>query len=304
MKIALLADIHGNPEAFKAVKATEAFKEADEYWFLGDLVGRGPDPEEPLQWLLAEPRVKLTLLGNHEVMLADRLSQYQLNGVDRLTLQTIERHRELPEIQKWLHERVLPSYAVLQSPVVRDDVAGAAVRTIVAHATLKDPLGISANSYGYPWQDPKRDDLALQPEFEEFSHRAEPGLVNIRCAGHTHIPTLMSSELDGSDIQACKVCPRERYPLTGDRLWLVNPGSVGCPRDLNERAAFAVLEISGRDVSVTYHRVKYDLEALSGMILRKRFPLETERRFFRGAKPPGKLPEDWVQHFLRAKEVG
>lgn len=299
MKIALLADIHGNNFAFQAVREDVEKRHIDEYWFLGDLVGRGPDPEIPLQWLLNGNEKKVILLGNHEVILANKLLSINRQYVDPLTLETIAKHRNSPEIKDWLETHLLPRYMEFEKVNVRENISEAHI--VIAHASCDDPLGVRYG-YLYSWYEGINKGL-LDREFEELKKNSGDHKLVAKCFGHTHVPTLVSSDKDGKDIRAEWVRPFKRYDLAPERLWLINPGSIGAPRDLDTRASYAVLEIDENGSAVTFFRVSYDLKPLRDRLNEKGYPLQTFEKFFKDAKTEKKTPPAWIKHYEEMRNV-
>lgn len=303
MKIALLADIHGNNYALEAV--LEKMKGVDEFWFLGDLVGRGPDPVEPLRWLLKNVNQENWIPGNHEAILAKQLRPLALQRVEFKTRLTIDKHREYPEVQEWITNKLLPCFKMNELIKVSSNRI-INTTTIISHASWEDPLGINNGSNGYTYAWGKE---TYKSEFKHLISQKYTNQLVIKCFGHTHVPTLISATRDQDIYEAYFVKPFQTYPLSPDKLWLINPGSVGTPRDLDTRASYAILELGVDEPSVTFHRVRYPLDAvrnaLENLEETHNFPSAMYETYFEQAKPDDYTynhPE-WIDHFKKMKLV-
>ena len=221
MRIAVISDIHGNWHAFDAVLADVAQEAVDEVWCLGDLVGYGPQPNRCVEE--ARVRSSVCLIGNHDLAALGKVG-------------TEEFSHDAAASARWTAEELADdARAYLQTLEPKGERQGVEL----FHGSPRDPV------WEYILSEPAvRDALALTT--------SELVLV-----GHTHIPiALLLSNGDtlagglargGSDIE-----------LTEGR-WLLNPGSVGQPRDGDPRAAYLLLDFDTRHAH--FRRVPYDIEA-------------------------------------------
>jgi predicted phosphodiesterase len=241
MRIALLADIHGNPIALDAVlEDIERRGGADEVWVLGDMVALGPAPVEVLERLavLQRARTVRTVRGNTE--------RYVCTG-DRPP-PSLDQARADPALLPVLVD-VAGTFAWTQGAVSQagwlEWLSGLPLeqRTVLPDGARM--LGVHAS--------PGRDD---GPGFYGDSSRADMGRLlagcdaDLVCVGHTHAPL--------------------EVIVGGTRV--VNPGSVSNPVPPDLRASYALLEASSSGTSIEHRRVDYDREAVVAALRRLRHP--------------------------------
>jgi diadenosine tetraphosphatase ApaH/serine/threonine PP2A family protein phosphatase len=208
-----------------------ALPAVDEIWALGDHVGYGPDPSEVLA-LLRERRAFL-VAGNHDraVGAGEGTEAFP----NRLAAMVAAKHREWLSAEERDHLAALPLVA---------ERGGATL----FHGSLAQPL----TEYVF-------DSAAAQRTLRS----ARTALC---CNGHTHIAAVFELAVRGGSV--IRPDAEVTYSL-GDRT-LVNPGSVGQPRDGDPRAAWALLEPTAR--RVTFHRTAYDVAKTQSRMREKRLP--------------------------------
>lgn len=221
MRIVLISDIHSNAHALDAVRA--ALPSYDELWCLGDTIGYGPQPNECLTFVRQSARHALT--GNHDLASLGLVSLADFNSLARTANQWNNKQLE-PELRAFLQE--LPA---------RLEVAPAAT---LAHASPRDPI----------WE------YILDPDTAEanLAHFDTP----ICFVGHSHVPTIFARHADGR-IEFRRGTPGELLQLASDARYIVNPGSVGQPRDGDPRAAYALWDTEAH--TIRFNRVEYDVAA-------------------------------------------
>jgi diadenosine tetraphosphatase ApaH/serine/threonine PP2A family protein phosphatase len=220
MRIVLVSDIHSNAVALEAVLA--ALPSYDELWCLGDTIGYGPEPNRCLALMRKLARYALT--GNHDLASLGLVSLADFNALARKANEWNNQQLE-PELRAYLQE--LP--AILPLPEVT-----------LAHASPRDPI----------W---------------EYILDAETAAVNLDhfttqvCfVGHTHVPTMFAYHADGkTDLRRGR--PGEILRLKPDSRYIINPGSVGQPRDGDPRAAYAIWDTKAH--TIRFNRVEYDIDA-------------------------------------------
>jgi diadenosine tetraphosphatase ApaH/serine/threonine PP2A family protein phosphatase len=254
MRALILSDIHANLEALNAVLA--AAGEWDALWNLGDMVGYGASPNQVLD--VIRPLSTLTVRGNHDRACSGISSTVQFNPVARtaanwtfgqLTKENIEWLRELPK-----------------GPLQPFDERLGDAQVSLAHGS---PL--NEDQYILSMRD------AWAP--------LQVMVTAITFVGHTHIQGGFSQK----EHEWHEVRPRYRRRNEAE-TWtlaiapgtrnLINPGSVGQPRDYDWRAAFAVYDSEAAEV--IYHRVPYDVTATQGRILMARLPERLAARLREG----------------------
>ncbi len=226
MRLALLSDVHGNRHAFEAVLADVSAAGVGATWCLGDLVGYGADPDACVA--LASERCDLVLAGNHDLAVTGALPVEEFSSGAALAAAWTQRTLS-PE-----HREVL---AGLSPRAVREGLG-------LYHASPRDPV----------WEYVLSDLLA------ELCLDAQDERV---CAiGHSHV-ALSFVRSDEGRVRGCLRPPGEVVSLAAGE-WLVNPGSVGQPRDGDPRAAWLLLDTERWDAQ--WRRVDYDVRGAQGAI--------------------------------------
>lgn len=296
MRIALLSDLHANLQALQSVEAhfSRSPQSAERVWFLGDIVDRGADPRAVMLWVRDQVAPEDWVLGNHEAIMMGFADEEAISRVDPLSLRTMRRqYGELnkdPDCQSFMQ-----SYFTHEMMAVRrHNLDG--VTYFLSHAGLKDSIGF--NRYIYGWT----PDIVPRSEFDELEARAGgPGQPGVLMLGHSHVPMLMaaSRKFEGWTIEHIKVEPFKQYELSTDRLWLINPGSVGSPRDHDTRASYALLDT--QDHSVTFFRLEYDLEGAVDSLINGRYEAALEMKL-RDAPANSNTPGEWLAHYDQMRE--
>ncbi|GAB4368863.1 MAG: metallophosphoesterase family protein [Deltaproteobacteria bacterium] len=237
MRIAVVSDIHANGDALEAVARELERLRPDRVVHLGDLVGYNAEPEKCVRW--AMEACSDGILGNHDAVVCGKASGEFF-------------HRLALEADRWSASR-LSGEAVSY-------LAGLPVRTELDGGILL--------SHGAP-SDPDRYLFRLDDAEEELTRIAEEGRSTILLFGHTHLPAAYRRRRDGFVLPA---------PLAGLRwaegeIVLLNPGSVGQPRDRDPRASFLCLDTVAR--TADWVRVPYDVEGCRRKVIAAGLP-----RFF------------------------
>jgi len=273
-KILIVSDIHANLTALEAVLAD--FQQATGgqpavIWSLGDMVDYGAEPEAVLDCLQQYPLI--AILGNHELALLGKVE---------LALFNPDARKSALWTRGQVGERNLAFLAGLSSSI---QVAVGDSEFTLAHGSPRDPV------WEYLLQ---ADDAAGNFVMMETDH----ALV-----GHTHIASyfrLAPGKGDRSVVGSYAARDRETLRLptasSGERL-ILNPGSVGQPRDKDPRAAYLLFD--DESLSFTYRRVSYDVAQTADRIKAAHLPERFARRLERGTleQPhPGWL--DWRTHSI------
>ena len=232
MRIAVVSDIHGNRQAFEAVLDAIEESDCEELWCLGDLVGYGADPDACVT--LARDHAAICLAGNHD-----------LGVIGALPLEEFSRGAALAAT--WTQETITAEtrgYLERLEPSKLDEPVG------LYHASPRDPV----------WEyvlSPLQAELCLDVQQQRTS-----------LIGHSHV-ALSFSRFPGSPATGQTRTADEELDLsTGE--WLVNPGSVGQPRDGDPRAAW--LELDLEDWHAIYRRTDYDIAGAAAAIRAARLP--------------------------------
>lgn len=222
MRALILSDIHANLTALEAV-LEDARGDYDVAWCLGDTVGYGPWPDECVKRVQALEAV--AVIGNHDWAALGRMDVEDFNPEARRAVLWTTHHLS-EESQAWLG--ALPSQPV--------EVEG----YTLTHASPRDPIW---EYIIYP--------AVAQANFEHFK---TPWCL----VGHTHVPAIHL--LAEGEKKSAQMAPRFGTAMSlgeGARA-IINPGSVGQPRDNDRRAAYAVLDTEARTWEP--RRVEYNIE--------------------------------------------
>jgi predicted phosphodiesterase len=232
MKIAIVSDIHGNRQAFEAVLEDVWASGAQELWCLGDLVGYGADPDACVA--LAREHADLVLAGNHDLAVTGEIP-----------LDEFSRGASLAA--RWTQEVIAEenlSFLSSLVPQVLDKEVG------LYHASPRDPV----------WE------YVLSVLLAELCLDVQRHRVCL--VGHSHI--------------ALSFVRPEGEPATGEPRragseldlaegeWILNPGSVGQPRDGDARAAWMMLDPDRWTAS--YRRTEYDVAGAAAAIRAAHLP--------------------------------
>jgi predicted phosphodiesterase len=235
MKYLILSDIHSNQEALGAVMSFVRRKRWDKAIFLGDLVGYGANPNQTVDTLRAlKPFVGIR--GNHDKVCSGIEDGAMFN---RIALEAaMWTRRKLTRANlKWL--KALP-----QGPRVVDDAF------TISHGTPVD------------------EDAYIFGEIEAlnvFRHTDNP----VCFFGHSHFPVIFGLSTDAITT-ILTIGTSFRFKLKPGVRYLINPGSIGQPRDGNPLASFALYDSDSR--TVTIHRIAYRVEETQDKILKAGLP--------------------------------
>jgi predicted phosphodiesterase len=218
MRVAVVSDIHSNLHALEAVLAAIDAEAPDELWCLGDLVGYGPRPNECCA-LVAE-RADVCLGGNHDLAVRGTIDLEEFGG-------------DAAVAARWTRDVLEPQAQELLDKL---EPTGTAHGVALYHGSARDPI----------WEYVLSDDGALATL--ELSHSP---LVLV---GHSHVALRVVRSRDGLDGGVAAADTE----LTLDGIGaLLNPGSVGQPRDGDPRAAYLLLDLDTGHVS--FRRAEYDV---------------------------------------------
>lgn len=241
----VLADVHANLPALEAVLDEAAALGADSHLVVGDVVGYGPHPAECVRRLAALPAA-LIIRGNHDHAIArGRLDV----GMNRLARRCAEWAVDVLDARDRAWLGGLP-------------VEHVGEKWMAVHGAPRDPRRFLAYVYELTYE----DNL-------EYMRRIE---IPLCFYGHTHVQGV-HGHVEGRETRLASV---DAFPVVGRHPLLVNPGSVGQPRDGDPKAAFALWDRSAGQIS--FHRVAYDLERTLRDIRAHGLPAQLEERLIAG----------------------
>ena len=219
MKVAVVSDVHANLHALDSVLAAIDVDEPDELWCLGDLVGYGARPNECCE--LIEARASVCLAGNHDLAVRGTIDLAEFSG-------------DAAVAASWT-QTVLSESARAYLDTL--DPQGERASVALYHGSARDPV----------WEYVLSDEAAV----------ATLVLTDgpLALVGHSHVAlqvSLRDRTLDGG------LAPAGTKLDIGAGQWLLNPGSVGQPRDGDPRAAYLLLDLDAKRAE--FRRVDYDIE--------------------------------------------
>lgn len=241
MRCAILSDVHGNLDALEAVLADATDQGAvDELWCLGDLVGYGPQPNECVAAL--RERNARCVAGNHDWAAIEKMDTAEFNP-------------EATEAALWTRSRLAPENRDYLAALPETLLAGSAGEFTLAHGSPREPV----------WEYLTHVSVARL----NFDYFQTPYCL----VGHTHVPLIFQRPTSGERSPQYKtVVPAPDLPVAlGDHRLIVNPGSVGQPRDGNPHAAYMVYDSGAPSTggsratskpTLTLRRVPYPVSAV------------------------------------------
>lgn len=234
MRIALISDIHSNLAALERVLEDIETKSVDKIVCLGDIIGYGPDPVACID--LVAQKCEWCLMGNHDFGVLYEPTNFNAaaEAAAYWTRQQIEaaaRQNRDEGIRRW------EFLGRLKVRVLFDQY-------LCVHGSPRRPI----NEYLFP-EDAVNSPVKMQQVFERIDRAC--------LVGHTHVPGVFTNEPDfysPADLGGV-------YTFREGEKAIVNPGSVGQPRDLDPRASYVILSTdNGAAAKVEFFRVEYDAQ--------------------------------------------
>jgi predicted phosphodiesterase len=230
--LAIISDIHSNIEALTAVLDDIDRRGCQEIICLGDVIGYGPSPGPCLE--VAKRRFSVTLCGNHEWAVVN-----EPIGFTRVARDAARWHHETLVPKWWSSKEKKDAWDFLRSLPLQHRRG----KLLFVHASPANPT----------------EEYLLRTDLDEILHELSPKLKRafdktdwVTFVGHTHYPGIFTED-------ARFLVPKEigyRHELDEKKKFIINVGSVGQPRDGDNRACYVTLE---RGV-VEYHRIDYDVK--------------------------------------------
>jgi diadenosine tetraphosphatase ApaH/serine/threonine PP2A family protein phosphatase len=223
MRYLVISDIHANLQALETVLASAG--EWDAVLFLGDLVGYGPSPNECVERVVGLSNVT-SIIGNHDVAALGQIDVDTFNPQAKFAALWTQKQLT-PE-----HKDFLGSLGQVEE---LEDVT-------LVHGSPRDPV----------WE--YLDRVSQGPE--NFARFTTTSCFN----GHTHVPRIFSQDTETRQTEV-RIPEEAEVLATADGIRrIINPGSVGQPRDGDPRAAFALYDSDSHDFE--FRRVEYDIETV------------------------------------------
>ncbi len=245
MRVAAITDIHSNLPALEAVLEAIEASEVEEIWCLGDVLGYGVEPDACAD--LVRERCDVCLVGNHDLAV---LGGLDISSFSEAAAVAVEWTRNN------VGERTLEFLRELKPDGERAGVG-------LFHASPRDPV----------WE------YVLSGEQADAGMEANPQRIGL--IGHSHVALFFTRPAAGEDGQTRGAQASDGALLDlGKGDWLVNPGSVGQPRDGDPRAAWLELDTAAQ--SACFHRVGYEIERAAVPIAAAGLPSRLADRLYTG----------------------
>jgi diadenosine tetraphosphatase ApaH/serine/threonine PP2A family protein phosphatase len=241
LRVAVISDIHANLHALESVLEAIDADPPDRTWCLGDLVGYGPRPNEVVE--VVRERADLCLVGNHDLAALGRID------LDDFALDAAVSARWTQAV---LLDENRDFLAGLSSTAEADGAQ-------LFHASPRDPV----------WEYVITEEAARDA--------LERTVAPVVFVGHSHLAlaiALLDGQLDGG------LAPGGSEADVGEGRWLLNPGSVGQPRDSDPRAAWIDLDLEARRAQ--FRRVTYPIERTQAEIRERELPEALAERLAHG----------------------
>jgi predicted phosphodiesterase len=248
MRIAIISDIHANLPALEAVLESISGTDAEEIWCLGDVVGYGAQPDECTQ--LVADRCAICLVGNHDLAVLDELDISTFSPAAAAAV-------------RWTQEEMSAETAEFLSGLEPENPE---LEVALYHASPRDPV----------WE------YVLWPDQAAECIRVQDRRVSF--IGHSHVALYFAADDEDPEDRALEASGAQAGAGTeldlSDGRWLINPGSVGQPRDGDARAAWLELDTGGW--TARFHRVEYDIDRAAEAIVATDLPEHLARRLYVG----------------------
>jgi predicted phosphodiesterase len=237
MRYLIFSDIHGNLEALNALLKFIQKRKIDHYICLGDLVGYGASPNETIQKVRNLKPLSI-IRGNHDKAVSGADSIETFNPIAAAAIH-------------WTQMKIVKKNA-----------------DFLAH--LKKGPQVVHEQFTICHGSPFDEDYYIFGEFdaaEAFDYLKLP----LCFFGHTHFPFVYTSASGRTGVEGTFMEGNSNeVKLERGLTYLVNPGSVGQPRDRNPRAAFAIYDSDAR--TIRFHRIDYDIEDSKKKIYKENLP--------------------------------
>jgi predicted phosphodiesterase len=256
MRLAILSDIHSNLPALEAVLAAIDEAGVEQTWCLGDVVGYGASPDACASAVASN--CALSLVGNHDLAVLGKIDISSFSPAAATAARWTQRH---------CTEETMRFLRGLKPADISNEVA-------LYHASPRDPI------WEYVlWPDQAAECISNQDRRVSF-------------IGHSHVALFFVLPADGEAAEPPDLSPAGELMARGAQAgdgtkldlsegrWLINPGSVGQPRDGDPRAAW--LELDTDEWTATFHRVPYEIDRAADAITAADLPAHLAKRLHIG----------------------
>lgn len=241
MNVLVISDIHANLDALTAV--LNDAQDFDAVWCLGDIIGYGPEPNECIQVVKKLPGL-VCVLGNHDTAALGRINTLLFN-------------QEAQQSMTWLKANLTDESIKFLEGIHEKEVLELAT---LVHGSPFNPV----------WE------YILDPYIAKsnFQHFSTPFCF----VGHTHQPIICSLKKDNEQLMWKQ--PKFGFEYVFEEKTILNPGSVGQPRDYDPRASYGLFNTETKSWKVK--RVEYDIATAQDKIIQKKLPTRHAQRLSGG----------------------
>jgi predicted phosphodiesterase len=244
MRLGIFSDIHANYEALSAVLESLKHESIDAYHCLGDVVGYGGSPNECAD--IVREIATHTILGNHDAAVAGRMDYSYYYEAAR---EALDKHAEILSSDNTTWLKGLPYDAHVEDANV-----------YLCHGS---PVRLEEFDYIFA---PEQARECL-PQFAD--------MAQLTLIGHSHLCKVF--ELSRNDVEEL---PADDLTLKADRKYVVSVGSVGQPRDYDNRASFVIFDTEARKLE--FKRIEYDIESAAQKVLKAKLERNFAHRLYIG----------------------
>jgi predicted phosphodiesterase len=244
MRIGIFSDIHANLEALMAVVAAFEHEDIDFYLCCGDIVGYGASPNECVD--MVRQICDEVVLGNHDAAVAGHMDYSYYYDAAR---------------------KVLDLHAVLLSESNMEWLKALPYHRRYPDLGIKICHGSPINEEDFEYIFAPEQAYALLPFYRSLDH--------VTLIGHSHLCRVFSlTETTVEEIS------HKRFTLSPDRKYVISVGSVGQPRDYDNRASYTIFDTEAQ--LFQFKRVEYDIETSASKIFEARLERNFGNRLFIG----------------------
>lgn len=243
MLVGIIADVHSNAEALQSVLGN--LGDVDEIWCLGDIVGYGPEPDRCIDMIIS--RRHTCVVGNHDLCV--------LKTIDSSSFS-----REASTACFWTRDHLDEKYLsyLREMPTMAEPVPG----VLLVHGSPREDVFEYVLS---SWQ------------AGEILSETDKSIIFV---GHSHVPLVFMKAAE-SPVEFVSLIDGQVLELERDGIkYLINPGSVGQPRDGNPRASYMVFDTER--YLLEYHRIAYPVEITQERMELAGLPVSLADRLARG----------------------
>lgn len=235
MRLGVIADIHSNLPALNEVLLDLASEQVEGYLVLGDLIGYGPYPNECIEVLQKLPNAAI-IVGNHD---------WAAIELEDISLFNEEARQAILWTRSALSKEMIEYLGSLEYILNKNQY-------MLVHGSPRDPL----------------DEYLINTE--RFEKNIPSLKADICFVGHSHLPLYFTKQKETGALEMRAIQDQEVVTLGPDKIHLINPGSVGQPRDRDARASYGIFDT--QNLTFMQKRKAYDIAAVQAKMTEQQLP--------------------------------